>query len=143
MNCIILAALASAVLGATPIDDTKTDQKELQGKWIVTSGVIDGNAIPKDQIKGHLTHNGEKYTWSAGGDQKGSGKFKIDSSKKPKTMDCVPADGPLEGQTVEEIYELNGDTLKICFAFPGNPRPTEFKSEAGSGRWLFTYRRAK
>jgi uncharacterized protein (TIGR03067 family) len=142
MNCIILAAVA-CFLGTASTDETKTDHKELQGKWIVTSGVIDGNQLPKEQIKGHLIHTGDKYSWSAGEGQEGSGTFKLDASKKPKTMDCVPADGPLQGQTVEEIYELNGDTLKICFVFPGSKRPTEFKSDAGSGRWLFTYKRAK
>ncbi len=58
-------------------------------------------------------------------------------------MDVVPSDGPAQGQTIEEIYELNGDKLKICLALPGNQRPTEFKAPEGSGRWLFTYKRAR
>src|SRR6516162_2781008 len=116
MKYMIFAALTSSLLGAGLSDDTKTDQKELQGKWIVTSAVLDGNEIPKDQIKGHLIHTGDKYTWATGDGQGGSGTFKLDPSKKPKTMDCVPSDGPLQGQTVEEIYEVNGDNLKICMA---------------------------
>jgi uncharacterized protein (TIGR03067 family) len=137
---ILLVCTIGLLLGA----DAKDDQKKLQGKWTATSGVIDGNEIPKDQIKGDmtLTFSGDKYTWAAGTDH-GGGTFKLDPSKKPMAMDAVPSDGPVKGQTVEEIYEIDGDTLKICFVMPGNKRPAEFKSEAGSGHFLFTYKRAK
>jgi len=136
---ILLECTVGLLLGA----DAKDDQKKLQGKWMVTSGVIDGNEIPKDQIKGDVTYSGDKYTWTFGEADSGGGAFKIDPSKKPKAMDSVPSDGPVKGQTVEQIYEIDGDTLKVCFAMPGNKRPTEFKSAAGSGLWLFTYKRAK
>jgi uncharacterized protein (TIGR03067 family) len=63
--------------------------------------------------------------------------------KKPKQLDAVPSDGPIKGQTVEHIYEIEGDKLRICLALPGTNRPTQFKSEAGSGLWLFTYNRVK
>jgi uncharacterized protein (TIGR03067 family) len=136
---ILTVCTVGLLLGA----DAKDDQKNLQGKWTVVSGVIDGNEIPKDQIKGYVKYLGEKYTWSAGDGQSGAGTFKLDPTKKPRALDAVPSDGPIKGQTVEEIYEIDGDTLKICFAMPGNKRPTEFKSDAGSGLWLFTYKRAK
>jgi len=62
---------------------------------------------------------------------------------KPKTMDAVPSDGPAQGQTIEEIYQLEGDKLKICLALPGSRRPADFKAPEGSGRWLLKYKRAK
>jgi uncharacterized protein (TIGR03067 family) len=139
---VLLALAIGLVLGADGKDDAKNDQKKLQGKWIVTSGVIDGNKLPKDQVKGDLVFDKDKYAYTTG-DEKGGGTFKLDPSKKPKHMDSVPSDGPVQGQTVEEIYEIDGDNLKICIALPGTPRPTAFKSEAGSGLWLFTYKRAK
>jgi uncharacterized protein (TIGR03067 family) len=144
MKTAILALFASSfLLGTDPTDDAKSDQKKLQGKWTVTSAVLDGNEIPKDQFKGTLVHTDNKYSWTSGEGQGGSGTFKLNPSKKPKAMDCVPSDGPLKGQTVEEIYEIDGDNLKICLALPGTQRPTEFKSDPGSGLWLFTYKRAK
>ena len=40
------------------------------------------------------------------------------------------------------IYELEGDTFKVCFAAPGKAdRPTEFKSAAGSGHRLLVLKR--
>ena len=37
-------------------------------------------------------------------------------------MDVVTSEGPAQGKTIEEIYELQGDKLKICIALPGNSR---------------------
>jgi uncharacterized protein (TIGR03067 family) len=144
MNAVLLTVVASGLLlGTDGKDDAaKADREKLQGKWKVTSGVIDGNAIPKGQLGGELNYKGDKYSWSFG-DQSGTGTFKLDPSKNPKQLDAVPGDGPAQGQTVEHIYEIDGDKLKLCFALPGTDRPKEFKSTAGSGLWLFTYKRAK
>ena len=51
--------------------------------------------------------------------------------------------GDLKGQTSLAIYELVGDTLRICRAAPGKARPTEFASKPGSGLTLMSYQRAK
>jgi uncharacterized protein (TIGR03067 family) len=141
---LLLVLASGLLLGTNGEDQAKGDLEKLQGKWVLTSGVMDGNEIPKDQLKGELIFKGDKYSYTAG-DDSGGGKFTINASKKPKTMDAVPAEGPAQGQTVQEIYELTGDNLKICLVLPGPEakRPTEFKAEAGSGRWLFTYKRAK
>jgi uncharacterized protein (TIGR03067 family) len=144
MKIALLTILGAGLLMTTDAKDTaQADAKRLQGKWVMTSGVMDGNEIPKDQLKGELNFKENKYSWSTGDGQSGAGTFTIDPSKKPKAMDVVPSDGPAQGQTIEEIYEIEGDKLKICMALPGNKRPTEFKAEAGSNCWFFTYKRGK
>jgi len=52
--------------------------------------------------------------------------FKLDPSKTPKTIDVGSGTtGDLAG-----IYELDGDTLKLCLAKTvGTARPTEFKGD--------------
>ena len=48
----------------------------------------------------------------------------LDPSKTPKTIDETGLDGvPKQG-----IYSLDGDSLRICIASNGKPRPTAFKS---------------
>ena len=140
-TAFFIVLVSCLFLGGDGKDDATTDLKNIQGKWKVTSGVIDGNELPADQL-GELVYSGNKYTWKSG-DQSGAGTFKLDHSKKPKQLDAVPSDGPVKGQTVEHIYEIDGDKLRICLALPGTNRPTQFKSEAGSGLWLFTYKRVK
>jgi uncharacterized protein (TIGR03067 family) len=142
MKKLVLVLAVCLLLGADKKEDVKKDQDKLQGTWTVVSAELDGNKLPQDQAKGELVFKGDKYSYSAGGET-GEGTYKIDPSKKPKTMDAVPADGPFKGQTVEEIYEVEGDELKICLATPGTKRPTDFTAAAGSNRMSFTYKRAK
>jgi uncharacterized protein (TIGR03067 family) len=144
MKTKILTVLALGLLiGADAKEDARADQKKLQGKWLLTSAVLDGTEVPGAQLKGEVVFKDNKYSYRTGDADSGSGTFTLDPSKKPKAMNSVPADGPLKGETVEEIYEVDGDNLKICMALPGSKRPTEFKAEAGSNRWMFTYKRAK
>ena len=41
------------------------------------------------------------------------------------------------------IYEISGDTLKVCFDPEGKKRPTEFKTEAGAPTVLVVHKRVK
>lgn len=39
------------------------------------------------------------------------------------------------------IYELDGDTLRVCYDLSGKARPSEFKTKAETQLLLFTYKR--
>ena len=41
------------------------------------------------------------------------------------------------------IYELDGDTFRVCIAAVGKDRPSEFKAEADSQQTLIVYERVK
>ena len=70
--------------------------------------------------------------------------FRLDPTAKPKTIDFKVISGFGKGKTDLAIYELDGDTLKICYAMgEGAKRPTEFKSVAGTKLYLVTYNRTK
>ena len=49
--------------------------------------------------------------------------------------------GPDSGKTFPAIYELKGDTLRICYDLSGAKSPTEFKSIAGTKLYAVTYNR--
>ena len=51
----------------------------------------------------------------------------------PKTIEFTFLDGALKGKKRHGIYELSGDTLKLCYGPSDKPRPTAFASPAGSG----------
>ena len=55
-------------------------------------------------------------------------------------MDIFGADGPNKGKTILAIYELNGDTLRVCYDLTGKVRPTEFKTKKGELLFLAIYR---
>jgi uncharacterized protein (TIGR03067 family) len=133
---LLVAALAWS-------QDTAGEQKALEGTWIPSAAEIAGQPFPEDlRKKTKLVVAGDKYTVHVG-DTVDRGTVKIDTSKKPKTMDIIGAEGPNKGKTFLAIYELNGDTLRVCYNLGGKERPAEFKTTKDSLVFLATYQRAK
>ena len=54
--------------------------------------------------------------------------FVVDPSQKPKSMDFTLEKDKTK-RTTGAIYELQGDTLKICYFEGGKGRPKEFVSD--------------
>jgi uncharacterized protein (TIGR03067 family) len=118
----------------------------LEGTWKVVSAVRDGNKLSDAQIEGirftieetgkALVKKGEKVLFE--------GTIKVDPTKTPKTEDATQvSEGESKGKTTLSIYEIEGDTLKICSAEPGKDRPAEFLSKPGSGHFLRVFKREK
>lgn len=62
--------------------------------------------------------------------------------KTPRRMDLLVKKGENEDTTVLGIYELKGDTLKVCFDPEGDSRPTSFEAKAGTSHFVAVYKRA-
>ena len=56
-------------------------------------------------------------------------------------IDLIPEGGRHRGERVEGIYKFEDDTLILCVADPGRPRPSAFEAGPGSGASLFVLRR--
>lgn len=125
-------------------DAAKNEMGLLEGNWSMVSGEADGFQMSPDMVKTgkRVAKNGET-TISFNGQTYFKAKFTIDATKKPKTIDYVMTEGPTKGKTHLGIYELNGDTVKFCFAAPGKDRPTEFSSKEGSRQTLSVWKRDK
>jgi uncharacterized protein (TIGR03067 family) len=77
------------------------------------------------------------------GEHPDRGTYTIDSATKPKSITVVGTQGPNQGKTYPAIYELDGDTLRVCYDLSGAKRPAEFKSVTGTMLYLVTYQRRK
>ncbi len=117
--------------------------KDLNGTWVPSKGELNGEKAPDDFIKSiKLTITDGKYAVEVG-EQKETGSFTIDAVKKPATMDIHANDGPNKGKKILAIYELAGDTLKVCYKLGEGKRPEEFTSTKDNNQFLVTYKRKK
>jgi uncharacterized protein (TIGR03067 family) len=105
----------------------------LEGSWSMVSGKADGQVMPPGLVKtGKRVAKGGETTIQVGGRVLFKARFRIDPTKKPRAIDYTMTEGPTKGKTQLGIYELDGDTVKFCFAAPGKERPTDFTAEEGS-----------
>ena len=145
----VLAGSAILLLTCTVMagGETEKELKKFEGTWTVVGLETKGKALPEDalkQINLKVMFKGDKYTVEAMGEFAEEGTIKIDPTKKPAAIDLKITKGKDEGKSQQGIYELQGDTLKICMAPAGaEKRPTAFKSEEGSEIELFTLKRDK
>ena len=145
----LLCTLGLSAFGGTGAraDDKAEVEKELkkfQGTWTFESVEAGGKKLPADQFKGiTVTFEGDKYAVKKGDEVVEAATQKLDPSKSPKAIDVTLTEGPNKGSVLLGIYEIDGDTLKVCFDLRGKKRPTEFKSPAGSETFVNVHKRAK
>lgn len=132
----VFTAMLAAASGQGPKDPTL-------GQWTVESLIRDGKA--EDAMKGATrTHDGSKYSIvakNATGPIEGT--YTVDVSKLPITIEMKPASGQYKDKTLSGIVKVDGDTLTIAFAPPGQDRPKTFESKAGTGVVLVVHKKAK
>ena len=118
------------------------DLKKLQGTWQCFAMEREGDPVPPEGLKGSTaTYEDDRITLTRDGEVFRRGIVTLDPSKSPKRVNTWDLNGPYEDQTVPGIYELDGDTLKVCFSRPGSERPTAFTTKEGSGTLYCVYKR--
>ncbi len=136
--CLGLGASLPGFAAGSP-DDAKT----LQGTWLPVTAELAAQPMPDTLLKSiSLKLDNGKYE-ALVGSVSDSGTYTLDSAAKPKGMTITGAAGPNNGKTFPAIYELKGDTLRICYDLSGAKRPAEFKTIAGTQLYLVTYNRKK
>jgi uncharacterized protein (TIGR03067 family) len=124
--------------------DLKKEVSKFQGTWTFESSETGGKELPAGELKGLiLTFEGDKHTVKKGDDVIQAGIQKLDPSKSPKAIDVTVTEGVNKGAVMLGIYEINGDTLRVCFDAAGKKRPTQFKSAPGSQTFVNVHKRLK
>jgi uncharacterized protein (TIGR03067 family) len=148
MKVLTYAAACGLLLVVAPparSDDEalKGDLGKMQGKWT-------GMVGPEKNVPLVVVLKGNGVTINITAPDSGQviefkGEIRIDEKTKPKQWDWTKFTAP-SGQEVPDnlaVYELDGDTLKVCSGGPGNPRPSELKAGEGGPPNLVTLTRAK
>jgi uncharacterized protein (TIGR03067 family) len=133
--------LALAILFTATAWCQDAERKALEGTWKLMSAEVAGTKLdglqPGTVV---LTIADAKYTVQAGHSvDKGT----IKTAAKTKAIDFVGTDGPNKGKTLLAIYEIDRDTLRVCYDLAGRNRPTEFATSKGKPFYLAVYERAR
>jgi uncharacterized protein (TIGR03067 family) len=141
MNILLVLLTAAFWGGGEP---ALTDLEKLQGTWVLVAMETEGHDVPAEDFKDWTAVYERNHVALRVGDRiRRRGIITLDSSRKPKAINTWDQDGPYEDQTVPGIYELDGDTLKLCFARPGQERPKEFTTKSGTAFLFCVYKRQK
>jgi uncharacterized protein (TIGR03067 family) len=115
------------------------DLESLQGTWNIVSLEMDGQPMPSGEAC--IRIKSSRFTTTAMGGEY-SGRVELDESTSPKSFNLRFEQGPETGNTSYGIYELDGDTWKICLTLRGGTRPAKFATRPGSGLALEVLKRA-
>ena len=142
IRTIGLCCVALISLSSLRADDKADDWKCLKGTWNVEKAVLRGQYATDTFKSAVLTLEEGKYSVAFGGvDDKGT--VVTDTAKKPKQMTITGTDGPNKGKTIPAIYELDGDTLKICYELEKKAPPADLEAKEGTSTLFIVYKRGK
>jgi uncharacterized protein (TIGR03067 family) len=142
--CLLLSLVAVAPLIGQQ-EKAKKDIDVIQGTWLVEALEYNGTEF-KDKFKLSFMIKGDVMTVEGDGEVKkeyAKLTLKLDSATSPKCIDMKVTDGVQMDVTMEGIYELKNDELRLCVKVFGQDRPGEFKSPDGSSIALLKLKRQK
>jgi uncharacterized protein (TIGR03067 family) len=131
---MLALGLLGRVAAQTPEERLKHEEEKLAGTWHLTAAKANGQRVPAEHVPDlKLTFKAGKFTAQLGKGEPQEGTYKLDPIKNPKRIDLNRTQGPEQGRKQVGIYELTGDTLKICACDASKSRPTDFDTRDKPG----------
>jgi len=135
---------SAQIVGADNKDAAMKEYAKFEGVWRFALVEVEGVKQPDAPFEtnkliiskdgGFTIVQGPKIT---------QGTLKLDPTKTPKHYDFTVTEGPDKGLTALGIYELDGDTYKICLPLRNKERPAVLISKPGSGCLFQVFKREK
>jgi RNA polymerase sigma factor (sigma-70 family) len=119
---------------AKKADAGKTDLDRLQGVWSAIS--MERGGKPCKLEKAVFMVDGKRACWQTS-DWEIQGGLYLDATRTPRIYDLA-----MSTRTLEGLYALEGDTLKLCYELGyDQKRPSSFLTRKGSPQCLVVFRR--
>src|SRR5262245_20979900 len=132
--------MIGSMIGNTVAAD---DAKAVEGTWTPIKAELAGEPMPDAVLKTIILKLVRgKYEVSVAG-KFDRGTYTQDMNAKPKGLVIQGTEGPNAGKTIPCIYELDGDTLRVCYDLSGKNAPADFKTASGTQLYLAVYTRKK
>lgn len=132
---VFVVALASGADSPKEYNDAAT-VAGIDGTWRLVSLEVDGRP-ERFESRGTLTYWAGRFTWPDGS----RGTYRIDPSTNPAQLDETASAPEVVVPIWRNLYQRNGDTLRIACTLDQTIRPTSFA--AAKGLTVFTYERVK
>lgn len=133
LGCILAACRVAVIAGSS--DDTE----KWQGIWRMVTTTYDGEPQTADM---EWIVDGNHYTIRLNGvSHVDPYTIKLDPSRKH--IDVFHHETPpgTYGGSLKGIYDINGDSLTVCYDLTGQRYPTSFNANRGSRQVLYEFRR--
>jgi uncharacterized protein (TIGR03067 family) len=137
---LLVLSLFFATVGQAPAPAAPAAQKPIdafQGNWAIAS--FNGQEIPA-AAEMFLVFKGDKYEQWTGSTVDERGTIKLDVTKKPMWIDLIITEGQSAGQTQLGLYSIEGDTMNVTLANPGE---TTRPAALGQGEIVAVLKKAK
>jgi uncharacterized protein (TIGR03067 family) len=139
--CLLVPAVA-LLSGADAPKKPPADGDRIQGVWNLVSSERGGKAEAGDEKQPlQIEFTAESFRFRLPAGARRAQPYTLDPGKSPKAIDWLG--DRKDVSPVPGIYELDGDTLKVCWGVGDKVRPREFKTKAGKDDWLWVLKRAK
>jgi len=143
----MIPTLVLALTVAAPaLKDRPNKATDLTGEWVVESSVANGRPRPTGKEPQRYVFAADG-TWTIyRGERKlyGNRAYRTDPAADPPAITLKYEADLQDGTEAPGIYQVDGDTLTLCYSRSGVPsRPAAFASPAGSRLNLVILKRAR
>jgi uncharacterized protein (TIGR03067 family) len=135
---LVLLACLLAACKLDVIADSDDDARKWQGTWRMVATTYDGEPQTADM---EWIVSGNQYTIRQNGvSHEDPYMFKLDPTDKH--IDVFHHETPLGtyGGSLKGIYEIDGDSLKVCYDLTGQQYPRSFDAPRGSRQVFYQFR---
>ena len=117
--------------------EKKFDGKGLVGKWAVTSGSRQGDAVEAERLPAEITFTNKDVTIPSGDDKFVMSYKVIKADKDLIEVDFKIESGPAPEGSAKGILKIDGNKAQLCYDPTGQTRPKDFKTTEENGFFMF------
>jgi uncharacterized protein (TIGR03067 family) len=139
LGWLVLLVCLFAGCRALSTGDSADDTRKWQGTWKLVGSTYDGGPQKADM---EWIVDGDRYTIRLNGQlMRTPNFFKLDATRKQVDVFHHETPPGTYGGKLKGIYEISGDSLKVCFGLTGQQYPRSFDANRGSRQVVYEFRR--